>query len=173
MFPRIWQQLTDKTEKDHQQAIIRIQRQHQLAIIEHDSQIQAIQYEKVGLQGEIRNARQTVIELIENRHIPRIGKYDDVLCVFQKNQEDETGQAGEHPYCMVLCQKRVFPLYKRCLKIRYPNIPEKVVCDHENAIHAWNRFRTSLVMKTGIEITSVYQRSSMNSLKICLILIHE
>ena len=112
-------------EKDHQQAIILIQIQHQFAIIEHDSQNQAIQYQNVGLQGEIRNVRQTVIELIENRHIPRIGKYGNVLCVFEKNQEDEIGRAGEHPYFMVLCQKRVLPTYKMWLKIRYPNITEQ------------------------------------------------
>ena len=60
--------------------------------------IHAIQYEKVGLQCEIRNAMQTVTRLIENTHVPRIGKYDNVLCVFEKNKEDEIGWAGKHPY---------------------------------------------------------------------------
>ena len=30
--------------------------------------------------------------MIENR----IAKYDNVLCVFEKDQEDEMGRAGEH-----------------------------------------------------------------------------
>ena len=73
-----------------------------------DNRIQTIQYENVGLQGEIRNARQTVIDLIENRHFPRTGKYDNVLCVFEKNKEGEMGWAGEHPYYLVRCQKGFF-----------------------------------------------------------------
>ena len=82
--------------------------------------------------------------MIENRHVPRIVKYDNVLCVFEKNQEDEMGRAGEHPYYVVRCQKRVLPTHKKWLKIRYPNITEKGLCDNVNAIHAWNRFRASL-----------------------------
>ena len=39
--------------------------------------------------------------------------YGNVLCVFEKNQEDEMGQAGEHPYYMVRCQKRVLPTHKK------------------------------------------------------------
>lgn len=39
-----------------------------MAITDHDNQIQAIQDENIGFQGEIRNARQTVIDLIENRN---------------------------------------------------------------------------------------------------------
>ena len=67
-----------------------------------------------------------------------------MFCVFEKNQEDELGRAGEHPYYMVRYQKRVLPTHKNWPKIRYPSITEKVVCDDGNAIHAWSRFRTSL-----------------------------
>ena len=42
------------------------------------------------------------------------------------------------------CQKGVLPTHKKWLKIQYPNIIEKGVCDNANVIHAWNRFRTSL-----------------------------
>ena len=48
----------------------KIQQDHQLVITDHDNQIQAIQDENIDFQGEIRNARQTVIDLIENRHAP-------------------------------------------------------------------------------------------------------
>lgn len=65
---------------------------HELAITDRENQIQHIQYKNVGLQDEIRKARETVIDLIENR----IAKYDNVLCVFEKDQEDEMGWVGEH-----------------------------------------------------------------------------
>ena len=68
-----------------------------------------------------------------------------MLCVFEKNKEDEMGRTGERYDYMVRCQRRVLPTHKKWLKIRYANIIEKGVCDDANAIHAWNRFRTSLV----------------------------
>ena len=37
----------------------------------------------------MKNARQTVKNLIDNRHVSRIGKYDNMFSVFEKNQEDE------------------------------------------------------------------------------------
>ena len=43
MFPRIRKQLVDKMQEDHQKAIE-----------ERDTRIQAIEYENVGLQGKIR-----------------------------------------------------------------------------------------------------------------------
>ena len=56
-FLHIQQQLTnnivDELRHGHQQAIVWIQREHQLAITDHDNKIQTIQYENVGLQGEI------------------------------------------------------------------------------------------------------------------------
>ena len=109
--------------------------------------------------------------MIGNRHIPRIAKYGNVLFVFEKNEEDELVWAGEHPYYMVRCQKRVFLTPRKWLKIRYANIDDKSVCDDANAIHAWDRFTISLGTKTGIEITSVYLMSSTNSGEIYLILI--
>ena len=76
MFPHIRQQLTDKMGENHQRAIIGIQRQHyqqathlHQAITGRDNHIPAIQYENVGLLVEIRNARQTGEDLIENRQI--------------------------------------------------------------------------------------------------------
>ena len=57
-------------EDDHQQAIVEIQREHQFAINYRDNRIQTIQYENVDLQGDIRNARQTITDMIENRYAP-------------------------------------------------------------------------------------------------------
>ena len=47
-----------------------MQKEHQAAIINHDNQLRVFQSENVGCQGEIRNARQTVTELIEDKHVP-------------------------------------------------------------------------------------------------------
>ena len=71
-------------EKDHQQAIIGIKREHQLAITNNDTMIQAIQHEQVSLQGGIKNERQIVTDLIDNWHVSRTGKYENVLTAFEK-----------------------------------------------------------------------------------------
>ena len=51
----------------------KLQEDHQKAIEERDTHIQAIEYENAGLQGEIRNARRTITDLVANRHVPRSG----------------------------------------------------------------------------------------------------
>ena len=65
MFPHIHQQLTEKLEEDHQQAITGIQREHQLVITDRDDQIRAIQYENVALQTQ-RDAYQTQLQRCED-----------------------------------------------------------------------------------------------------------
>ena len=75
----------------------------------------------------MKKARQRVTDLIENRHVPRIGKYENVLYVVENYQEDEMSQTGEHPYYTVRCQKRVLLTQKIWLKICYPNMYNK--CD--------------------------------------------
>ena len=45
LFHHIQQQITNKMENDHQQAIIGIEREHQLDITDYDTMIQAIQHE--------------------------------------------------------------------------------------------------------------------------------
>lgn len=54
MFPHTRQQLTNKMDEDHQQAIIEIQGGHQQAITDRDNRIQAIQYENVEGAGANR-----------------------------------------------------------------------------------------------------------------------
>ena len=62
-----------------------------------------------GLQGEKRNASQTIRNLIENIDVAQIRKYENGLCVVQKNKEDEIGWNGQHPYYMERCQKKILP----------------------------------------------------------------
>lgn len=89
---------------EHQLAIIGIQREHQIAIIARcDNKIQTIQCKNLCLQGDIKNVRQTVTNLIENRCNARTDEYDNVLSVFVKNQEDEPYHARERPYCLERC----------------------------------------------------------------------
>lgn len=57
--------------------------------------------------------KKTVKDLTENKHVPRIGKDNNVLCVFEKNQKNELDEAGEHSHCILRCQKRVPPTYKK------------------------------------------------------------
>ena len=64
LFPHVWQQLTNNMEEDHQQAITRIQREHQLAITDHKNQLRTMQHENVGLQGEIRAKGQYIATLL-------------------------------------------------------------------------------------------------------------
>ena len=40
--------------------------------------------------------------------------------------------------------KRVLLWHKICLKICYPNINEKAVCEYANVIHEWNKFKNNL-----------------------------
>ena len=68
----------------------KLEEDHQKAIEEWDTRIQAIDYENVGLQGEIRNARRTITELIANRHVPRSGAIDTVLVIVEKNADQDT-----------------------------------------------------------------------------------
>ena len=92
-------------EENHQQVFVGIQRDHQLAITDPENRIETIQYGNIGLHGDIGDTRQTVTDLAENKYAPRVGKYDNVHCMFEKNQEDEMDWTGEHPYYLVRCEK--------------------------------------------------------------------
>ena len=72
-----------------EKGVEKLQEDHQKAIEEQDTRIQAIEYENVGLQGEIRNARRTITDLIANRHVPRSGTIDTVLVIVEKNKNTD------------------------------------------------------------------------------------
>ena len=55
--------------------------EHQQAIEEKDNQIQAHQYKILKLDEEID-------DLIKNRHVPRRGYFDNVLCFIKKNSKE-------------------------------------------------------------------------------------
>ena len=123
LFPQIWQQLTYKMKEEHQQAIE-----------EKDNQIQAHQQKLLKLNEEID-------DLIKNRHIARRRYFDNVLCFIKKNSREA------HPYYVIQCQYRQLEKYKRCLKLRYPNMEEAGRCNDPNDIHRWNIFKSEVIEK--------------------------
>ena len=91
-------------------------------IEEKDNQIQAHQHKILRLNEEID-------DLIKNRHVPRRVYFDNVLCFIKKNSKEV------HPYYVIQSQYRLLEKYKRCLKLRYPNMEKPGSCDDPNAIH--------------------------------------
>ena len=135
MFPHIRKQLVDKMQEDQQKAIE-----------EQDNRIQAIKYENVGLQGEIRNARRTITDLIKNRHVARCGEYDNILVGVQKNKPiEDDAKKSRHAFYMMSCQKRRKGFLMASLKKEYPYISEKGTCEDPNAVHQWCGFKEDVL----------------------------
>ena len=111
LFPHVRQHLANKTKEDHQQAIE-----------EKENQIQAHQQKILRLNEDID-------DLIKNKHVARRGYFDNVLCFIKKNSKEA------HPHYVIRCQYRQLEKYKKCLKLRYPNMEEVGRCDDPNAIH--------------------------------------
>ena len=121
LFPHVRQQLTNKIQEEHQQAVR-----------DRDSQIQAHQL-------KILRLNEGIDDLIKNRHVARRGYFDNVLCFIKKNSKEV------HPYYVIQYQYRKFEKYKRCLKLRYPNMEEADRCDDPNAIYQWNIFTSEVI----------------------------
>ena len=108
--------------------------------------LQAIRYENVGLQGEIRAKDQHIVDLVHNRHVPRSGDYDNVLVAFQKNKPIEDNiKKLRHPFYMMRCQKRKQSKLTARLKKEYPDMIEKGVCEDPNALHRWCWFKEDVL----------------------------
>ena len=147
MFPRICKQLVDKMQEDHQKAIE-----------ERDTRIQAIENENVGLQGEIRAkdqqieaSQERIEDLIANRHVPRSGAIDTVLVVVEKNADEDTKEhkrAKNFDKYMLRCQKKQVNGRLSVLRAKYPNmVVLEPRYDDGNAIHVWNRFKQRVLTK--------------------------
>ena len=135
MFPHIRKQLVDKMQEDHQKAIE-----------DRNNRIQTIQHENVGLQGEIRNARRTITDLIENRHVARCGEYDNILVGVQKNKPiEDDAKKSRHAFYMMRCQKRRKGFLMARLKKEYPYMSEKGTCEDPNAVHRWCGFKEGML----------------------------
>ena len=100
------------------------------------------QTEQAAHTVELEELEEEVDDLIQNRHVPRRGLYDNVLCFVDKNQPDEEGIGALYPFWVIRCQMKVLENQKRALRRRYPDmVVMEPVCDDGNAIHCWNRFK--------------------------------
>ena len=84
---------------------------------------------------------QTIADLIGNRHVPRRGDFDNVLCFVDKNSDNV------HQYYVIRCQAKRLTTHKRWLKERYPDMQVLDECDDPNGIHRWNRFKIGMIKK--------------------------
>ena len=94
MFPHVHQQLTNKMEDNHQQAI----KEKDVALAQCDNQIRAIQHENVALQtqrdayqAKLQRCQDQIRDLVINRHVPRgngPGK-DNIVMIIEKNTTPE------------------------------------------------------------------------------------
>ena len=78
-------------------------------IEEKDNQIQALEHINEKHQHKILKVNEEIDELTKNRHIPRRGYFDNVLCFFKKNNEEV------HPYYVIRCQYRQLKNVKNVL----------------------------------------------------------
>ena len=161
MFPHIRKQFVDKMQEDHQKAIE-----------QWDTRIQAIEYENVGLQGEIRAkdqqieaSQERIEDLIANRHVPRSGTIDTVLVVVEKNADEDTKEdkkAKNFDKYILRFQKKQVDGRLSVLRAKYPNmVVLEPRCDDGNAIHVWNRFKQftldcRLMLKSCLKICLVF-----------------
>ena len=116
-------------------------------IMERDTRIRAIEFDNVGLQGEIR-AKDQQIETLIPRYVPKRGDYDNILVLISKNRPEEAGKAGRHPYYMIRCQKQSRVIQISKVKNKYPNMVVRDTCEDPNAIHEWCSFK-DLVLEDG------------------------
>ena len=118
-----------------------IQGKHQQAIEEKYNQIQALEFTYGKYQQIILRFNKKIDDPLKNRHVPRRGCFD-VLCFIKKNSREV------HPYYVIRCQYSQLEKYKRCLRLRHPNMEEAGRCDDPNAIYRWNVFKTEVIEKT-------------------------
>ena len=111
MFPHIRKQLVDKMQEDHQKAIE-----------ERDTRIQAIENENVGLQGEI-TAYQAQLQVSQNRIAKLVERYvdycrnpskDNIVLIVRKHTTPENDKYHNFPLYISRIQRR-----KRYVKLRF------------------------------------------------------
>ena len=110
-------------------------------IEEKDNQMQGLEHTNERHQQKILKLNEEIDDLIKNRHVARRGCFDNVLCFIKKNSKEA------HPYYVTRCQYRLLEKYKRCLKLRYPNMEEAGRCNEPNAIHRWNILKSEVIEK--------------------------
>ena len=108
------------------------------AVEENDNQIHTLEHRTEAHQQKMLRLNEEIDDLIKNRYVPRRGYFDYVLCFIKKNGKEC------NRYYVIRCQYRQIETYKRCLKLRYPNMEEADRSDDPNAIHRWNIFKSEV-----------------------------
>ena len=103
-------------------------------IEEKESEISLLNNDNTVLKNEIQ-------DLIANRHVPRCGDFDNVLCFIAKNSNEL------HPYYVIRCQYKCLEKHKKWLRRRYPEMEVIDKCDDTNAIHRWCEFKREVIKK--------------------------
>ena len=136
MFPHIRKQLVDKMQEDHQNAIE--DRYHK---------IQAIEYENVGLQGEIR-AYQAQLQVSQNRIAELVERYvdhcrnpskDNIVIIVRKHTTPGNDKYHNFSYYISRIQRRKCYIKLRWLELYFPDHEVIVEIDNPNSIHTFNR----------------------------------
>ena len=116
---------------------------------ERDNKLRAIEFENVGLQGEIR-AHQQQIERCENRIAHLQQRYvdycrdpgkDNIVIIIEKNSTPEDDEFHEYPYYIARIQRRLSANKRKWFQKQYPN--HRIIVDaidNPNSIHSFNRF---------------------------------
>ena len=134
----------EKIQEEHQQAIEK--KDAALALLNDDlteaqEHTRQLEFNNVGLQGEIRAKDQVIEDLIINRHVPRREDADNVLCIIDKMSTEP------HQYYAIRRQSKSLEVHLRQLRRRYPNMVEVGRCDDANAVHHWCRFKDDVIQK--------------------------
>ena len=137
IFPHIRQQLTDKIQEDHQKAID-----------ERDTRIQAIQNKNVGLQGEI-TAYQAQLQVSQNRITELVERYvdlcinpskDNIVLIVRKHTTPENDKYHNFSYYISRIRRHKRYVKLRWLELHFPDYEVIVEIDNPNSIQAFNRF---------------------------------
>ena len=100
-----------------------------------------LEFNSVGLQGEIRAKNQQIAQLQE-RYVDYANDpgLDNVVMIVRKHTtEAEDRHFFNFPYYIARIQRRNLATKRRCILKKFPNSEEIVVINNPNSIHAFNR----------------------------------
>ena len=150
LFPRVWQQLTNKIHEEHKQAIE--EKDSAITLLNDDLQnrnnrIQAIQYENAALQAqrdvykaEVQRCQDTIINL-RKRYVPYAmdpGK-DNILIIIRKHTTPDKVKFHNLSYYIARIQGCNRNVKLRWFDLHFPNHEIIVEIDNPHSIHAFNR----------------------------------
>ena len=139
----------------------KLQEDHQKAIEERDTCIQAIEYENVGLQGKIR-AKDQQIEASQNialrlstlcKIAELVERYvdlcrnpikDNIVIIVRKHTTPENDKYHNFPYYISRIQRHKRYVKLRWLEQHFPDHEVIVEIDNPNGIHAFNKLEDHL-----------------------------